>query len=94
MKQNNKITAGTPSRPWKGYTLDELAHRRIINKVKQELVTEQLVAVYSDTARYVTGNTPDKRQNLARTFSRFMTYTTYGIRVYKMFRRVRNLIKN
>ena len=76
---------------WRGYTLEELAHRRAINAVKQELTREQLSLVYSRLSGN-TGSGPVSK-SVESGLSRFMTYATYGAKAFSIVRKISGIFR-
>lgn len=84
--------------PWRGYSLEELAHRQAINAVKQQMTLEQLSTVYAHMASSPgAALTADAGgggllSRLSDRLSKIMTYATYGAQALKVARQVRNII--
>lgn len=83
MKQKNSKT----NPEWKGYTLEEIVQRRHINQVKQGLVAEQLLMVYNGTSS--TGS--QAHPGLLPRIKDIITYASYALRAYRIYRRLHSL---
>lgn len=86
----------TKATPWKGYTLEELAQRRAINAIKQEMTLEQMTTVYSQIASgNVTGNavkSDDLTSRLSDGLSKIISLANYGSRALQIIRQVKDIV--
>ncbi|MCM1449580.1 MAG: hypothetical protein NC082_04505 [Clostridiales bacterium] len=96
-KLNKELCSG--NHDWKGYSLEQLEHLRLVNKVKQDLIKEQLSIVYrSATAQFTTSG---ENTVWGSQINKYMSYVTYGVafagyarRLYTMFRSVKSFFSS
>ncbi len=88
----------TKEKIWRGYTLEQLSHRRAVNAIKQEMTMEQLAGAYSQLA---SGNVASGEpaagnatlaDRLSSRLSKVITYATYGAQALKIVRQVKDVI--
>lgn len=92
METNTVIKEVREPREWRGYTIDELEQRRVVNKVKCDLVKEQVGLVYkSAQASLVSGGSgmPFEEQ-----INKAVTYATYGVQIYRYAKDIFNLFRS
>lgn len=92
METNTVVKEVREPREWCGYTIDELEQRRVVNKVKCDLVKEQFGLVYkSAQASLVSGGSgmPFEEQ-----INKVVTYATYGAQIYRYAKDIFNLFRS
>lgn len=86
---NEKQHAAGPK--WKGYSLEQLENRRLINRVKCDLIKEQLAIVgRSATSRFSDGGGASA---LGSSINQYMTYASYGVTFFKYARRLYSIYR-
>lgn len=75
---------------WRGYSLDDLAYRRSVNQVKQQLVTERLRQA---VAMMRMEHEQSASHGLFGTITSWLTYADYGVAGFRLFKRLRNLYR-
>ncbi|MBD5365955.1 MAG: hypothetical protein HDR82_02905 [Bacteroides sp.] len=92
MEQETVVKAVSEPRKWRGYTIDELEQRRVVNQVKCDLVKEQFGLVYkSAQASLMSGGSgmPFEEQ-----INKVVTYATYGVQIYRYAKDIFGLFKS
>jgi len=75
---------------WRGYSIDALEQRRTINHVKCTLIKEQFTMAYKTLTTSFTS--PDNGKFSLR-LNQAVTYSIYGLRLYKHIRNIVRLYK-
>lgn len=85
---------------WRGYTLEELSHRRAINAVKQEMTIEQISQIYAGlissggvTESSNSAETPGVLSKLESGLNQFMTYASYGAKALNIARSIMGIAR-
>lgn len=77
---------------WRGYTLDELEHRRAVNAVKCDLIKEQLNLATSMAFASASGE--GLQDVVGQRFNKAMSYLSYGVQFFKYARSLYSIIKS
>lgn len=74
---------------WKGYTMAELKQRRVVNRIKSELLTEQIKAVGTATM----SNVAAPGGNLMGQVEKYAGYAITGVKLFKQIRAIYSAFK-
>ncbi len=92
MEEMTVVKETRATREWRGYTIDELEQRRVVNKVKCDLVKEQFGLVYKSAQASLMsggGGMPFEEQ-----INKVMTYATYGMQIYRYAKDIFSLFRS
>ncbi len=91
MEQESVTKNSDRNLEWRGYSIEEMEQRLVVNKVKSEFIVGQMKFVYgsmqsSDLMQ--SGDVP-----FGNKISKFITYVTYGFQAYKYVKQVLEIFK-